>query len=195
MNNFLFYGKIITTTSEMSKKGVDLEYFALSVIYLRTKKNASGIDASTYEPFFKNLYIHARKVFMLAELSRRNILHYHGVIHLPIGFFKRRLVVKGFHFKIETIWNMRGWLTYVYKDYQLEDYTDTISLICHEKLSYLPQNYPKKKRKRKKSRLAPLSESLFILDKAEAKEILMKKMQDLDIDAEILKLKSKLDNS
>lgn len=106
-----------------------MEYLAFSVKLNSKKKH---IDSKDYEPFFKKLYHFGRKIFMIAENDSKNRLHYHGIIHLPIGFYKKNLQCKGFHYKLETVWNMHGWMAYVVKNYQYGDFDDTISLLTNE---------------------------------------------------------------
>lgn len=63
----------------------------------------------------------------MAELDGKNILHYHGVIMLSPRFYRKKLRVSGFHFKLKVVWNMPNWLTYCNKNYKLGDFDKTIA--------------------------------------------------------------------
>jgi len=95
-----------------------------------------------YEPFFKNLYSHASSIYMLAEMDSHNLLHYHGVIQLPLNFYRKKLKVQGFHFKLKRLFNFHGWWRYIHKDYMLGPWDKSIyhkvDLECKEKITITP---------------------------------------------------------
>ncbi len=108
-----------------------LDYFAFSVKL--TGKN-NKIDQKDYEPFFKRLYSLGKNIFKIAELDSKNRLHYHGVVGFVPGFYKKKLHVKGFHWKLVSIWNMHNWMSYCYKNYDYKDIDDHLDLICQEEI-------------------------------------------------------------
>ncbi len=121
-----------------------MEHFGIT-IKLNTKKKE--ITEKDYEPFFRSLYSLGRKVFMIAELDGKNVLHYHGVVDLPRGLWHKKLNVKGFHWKIESIWNFYGWQSYCYKNYHYDDYRDTMHYLrCDEKVTIAVKKPLRKKK-------------------------------------------------
>ncbi len=108
------------------------EAFAFSVKILRHKKKI--IDEKSYEPFFKLLYKVGRRIYKIAETDSKNLLHYHGVVYLPIGFYMKKLCIWNFHIKFKCIWNMNRWNMYMYKNYNYDHYDHHIDLTCKEKL-------------------------------------------------------------
>lgn len=85
------------------------------------KKLNSALDfpkESDYEPFFSKLAKFNIPVeYKVAEQDSKNHLHYHGIMYLKKGFFRKRLVVKGIHLKLDEVYDRAGWLKYISKDF------------------------------------------------------------------------------
>lgn len=58
---------------------------------------------------------------MTEEYDSKNKLHIHGIVLLPKkGFYRRKLMVHGFHIKLEEIYDRRGWIHYITKDQRFQ---------------------------------------------------------------------------
>jgi len=108
---------------------------------IKITKSPNGSTEKHYEPFFKNLYALVDVVCICAEIDSKGLLHYHGVFRCSSTFYRKRLFMKGFHFYISYIWNMENWMKYVYKNFRLGAFVDTISdkicLECKEDLDFI----------------------------------------------------------
>lgn len=51
-----------------------------------------------------------------SERDSHNKLHYHGVMIIKKGFYRKRLECQGYHLKLEEIYDMDGWFRYITKD-------------------------------------------------------------------------------
>ncbi len=109
------------------------EYYGFSVKILKSPKASTERN---YEPWLKHLYSfkQIRVVCIVAEEDKNHVLHYHGVIRLPDTFYRRKLCIKGYHTYFSYIWNMKLWMEYIYKNFRLGGFCDTIDLNCDEKL-------------------------------------------------------------
>lgn len=137
------------------------EYLAFTVKYNR--KAASAITEKDYEPFFKRLFSYGKNVFKIAELDKKKRLHYHGVVALPIGFYKRKFMISGFHWKFTLCWNFCNWMSYCFKNYNYDEYDDTISLICTENITIVEKKETKKEYKK---RILKIAEENYLLQRA-----------------------------
>lgn len=50
------------------------------------------------------------------ELDSKGRYHLHGIISIPKGFYRKKLVMPGLHLKLEEIYNLIGWTKYIKKD-------------------------------------------------------------------------------
>lgn len=77
----------------------------------------SDVTEQTYDPFFDQLKHYRIKCeYKVAEYDKKNRLHYHGIIYLKKGFFRKKICVKGLHVKLVEIYNKDGWEKYIHKD-------------------------------------------------------------------------------
>lgn len=53
-----------------------------------------------------------------SEYDSNGRLHLHGIIMLRRGFHRKRLCTKGFHLKLESIYDEHGWVTYIQKSFK-----------------------------------------------------------------------------
>lgn len=63
------------------------------------------------------------------ELDRSLRLHYHGVVILPKNFYRRKLMLEGFHLNLlplRTMDDYNRWVRYCYKDVPPEEWPDII---------------------------------------------------------------------
>lgn len=51
-----------------------------------------------------------------AEYGSSNKLHYHGIVQIPKGFYRKRLMQKGLHLKLEELFDRAGWEQYCKKE-------------------------------------------------------------------------------
>jgi len=83
-----------------------------------------------YEPFFNNLDKFNIKVeYKIKEKDSLGKNHYHGIFYLDKGFYRKRLIIKGFHIKLEQIYDKAGWIKYIHKDCEFH----TLELMTNEK--------------------------------------------------------------
>lgn len=93
--------------------------------YAYTIKSLGDELDADYDPFFKKLsYFNISVEYKVKEFDKFGKSHYHGIIYLPKGFFRKRIIVKGFHLKLEELYNREGWIRYIHKDVKWEDYED-----------------------------------------------------------------------
>jgi len=59
--------------------------------------------------------------YQVCELDSMNRLHIHGVILIPKGFYRKRLIQGGLHIKLVELYNSDGWLKYMLKEQQYHD--------------------------------------------------------------------------
>ncbi len=108
-----------------------MEIWAFTVKILSRK---GDIDEKSYTPFFDILYSLGKGVRTIAELDKSGILHYHGIVTLPWGFYRKFLCPKGFHVKLKRVYNFLGWEKYMMKNYKYQLYDTTIDYSCYEKI-------------------------------------------------------------
>jgi len=86
-----------------------------AVTYRKHAKKADSVG----ENDFKSLLEHLGKrlaTHCFEKDKGKDHVHMHGVIKIPIGFFRKKLVLEGFNMKIKLITDMKGWLRYLAKD-------------------------------------------------------------------------------
>lgn len=49
------------------------------------------------------------------EQDSKGVCHSHGIISLPKGYYRKQLMEKGLHLKLEKIVDRAGWLAYIRK--------------------------------------------------------------------------------
>lgn len=54
-----------------------------------------------------------------AENDSKGKLHYHGIILIPKGLFRKKLMLHGLHLKLDELYDRAGWLKYITKDANL----------------------------------------------------------------------------
>ena len=88
------------------------ELYAFTVKITKNPKNA---DEKNYEPFFKTFYNLADVLCISGEADTKGLLHYHGIIRIKIGFYRKNLYMNGFHLRLKKIFNLSGWIKYCFK--------------------------------------------------------------------------------
>lgn len=74
-----------------------------------------------YQVFFDKLSKLSVKVeYKISELDSKGKLHYHGILYLDKGFYRKRICVSGFHVKLVELHDRVGWLKYIHKDVKSE---------------------------------------------------------------------------
>lgn len=59
--------------------------------------------------------------YMDHVFEEQPVLHIHGVITLPKGFMRARLIEPGMSMKLEEIYDMLGWISYINKQQQQDE--------------------------------------------------------------------------
>lgn len=78
---------------------------------------AFDIATSAYEPFFNRLdKLGIQVEYKVSENDSLGKLHFHGIMYLPKGFYRKRIMVNGFHIKLKEVTNKTGWIKYIHKD-------------------------------------------------------------------------------
>lgn len=92
-----------------------------SIAFAYTVKVLGKADATKedYAPFFDKLAKLTIPIeYKILERDSHGKIHFHGIIYLKKGFFRRRICLKGFHVKLEELYDRKGWLRYIHKDIQ-----------------------------------------------------------------------------
>lgn len=116
------------------------------------KLNKSLHSAPTeteYIPWFDKLKkLGIELAYKISEKDKRGHLHYHGILYLPKGFFRRRVMMKNFHIKLEELYDKKGWMKYIHKDVRPED----LAMMEDEEFiqEYINPSYKKKKHRKAK---------------------------------------------
>lgn len=92
-------------------QGTELYAFTVKIL-----KNPKVADQVSYEPFLKNLYSLSSVLCICGELDSRKVLHYHGVIRITTGFYRKNLIVKNFHLYLRKVFDVNGWVDYCFKN-------------------------------------------------------------------------------
>lgn len=95
------------------------------VAYAYTVKAlGTNLDAN-YTPFFDKLSKFSIKVeYKISERDSKGKIHYHGILYLEKGFFRKRICCNGFHIKLKEVTSREGWIKYIHKDVHWEDYEE-----------------------------------------------------------------------
>jgi len=59
------------------------------------------------------------------EQDSKGRLHYHGIMTIPKGIYRKTLCPKQYHFMLKPLTDEEGWLRYCKKDQQEEEDVDT----------------------------------------------------------------------
>lgn len=79
------------------------------------------VDVTDYQPWFDKVdKLGCRVVTKCAEHDSKSRLHYHGVILIKKGFFRKRLMMPGLHVKLVEIYDREGWDLYCNKQQEEE---------------------------------------------------------------------------
>lgn len=74
------------------------------------------------EEDYKKIFAHWEKnkvhiVEMVSEIGDESKkLHYHGLLEISRGVYRKKLHLKNFHVKLESIYNREGWQRYINKN-------------------------------------------------------------------------------
>lgn len=107
---------------------------------IEIKKNNFKVFTYTVKALGKDLDPDYKKVF--DKLNQHNVdihyiqgerddkgkFHYHGLINLPNGFFRKKLIVQGFNMKLEEFYPGDEWKKYAYKDVPNESKPEDIKV-------------------------------------------------------------------
>ncbi len=107
-------------TFEKPFKG-NTELWSFTVKILKDPVKA---DQKSYEPFFKILYNLSEVVTYCGETDSKGVLHYHGVIRLPVNFYRKNLRIKGYHLYLKRIYNLQRWIDYCFKSHANDDFNE-----------------------------------------------------------------------
>lgn len=101
-----------------------LEEFAFTVKQLG-RQNAMAVP-STYEPIFdKWSTMGCHVVLKQFETDPRGVCHFHGILSMPTGLYRKRLTMTGFHMYMERIYDRQGWHKYCVKQNLIQTDYDT----------------------------------------------------------------------
>ncbi len=98
-------------------------------------KNPGKAEAKHYEPFFKILYQLSEVVTYCGETDSKGVLHYHGVIRIPVNFYRKNLRIKGYHLYLKRIYNLQRWIDYCFKSYEQDDFNKKWGILKGKMLS------------------------------------------------------------
>lgn len=95
------------------------------IAFAYTIKNLGSDGDADYSPFFTKLTkFGIKSEFNIKELDCKGKTHYHGILYLEKGFYRKRILVKGFHIKLKEVTDKSGWIRYIHKDIHWQDYED-----------------------------------------------------------------------
>lgn len=95
----------------------DFISFAYTVKILRTGE----VTEADYQPFFDRIdNLNITVEYKMPEKDSKGKLHYHGILYLKKGFFRKRICLKGFHIKLDELYDRKGWLKYIHKDVEFQ---------------------------------------------------------------------------
>lgn len=99
-----------------------MQSFAITV-----RKNGSyrvvTKDRGDYDEYFKHLETYNKKCVLVSHMFEQNKseagYHMHGVIDIPINYFRKKLMHPNYHLCLRPITDAAGWKRYMMKDVQL----------------------------------------------------------------------------
>lgn len=81
------------------------------------KINSLGSTEADYDKFFDKLsHLNIKVEYKISEFDKSNRLHYHGILYLAKGFYRKRICLKPYTVKLTEIYNKAGWEKYIHKD-------------------------------------------------------------------------------
>lgn len=87
------------------------------VPYAFTIKCNTGDKEADYTPFFKKCERFKIEIgCKYKEYGKCKVAHYHGILFLKEGFFRKKLTTKGFCLKLVEVWYENGWMDYIQKE-------------------------------------------------------------------------------
>ena len=98
-----------------------------TVAYAYTlRSNCAGLPTEAdYDTFFAKCSKFKIQVeYKISELDKAGRLHYHGIIYIPKGFYRKRLMVQGMSIKLKEVTNKEGWIAYIHKEVYWKDMID-----------------------------------------------------------------------
>lgn len=98
---------------------------SLTICYAYTIKSlGSNLDAD-YSAFFDKVEKYGIKLeFKIHERDSKGKAHYHGILYLEKGFWRKRLCCKGFRLQLEEPRSKEAWIKYIHKDVHWHDYEE-----------------------------------------------------------------------
>lgn len=101
---------------------------ASKIAFAFTVKSLGTIHLTELE-YEKDIFDRWRKrgveiEYCIPENDSTGKLHYHGIIYLEKGFYRRRLLCRGYHMKLVEIYDRAGWLRYIEKDLQYKHFEE-----------------------------------------------------------------------
>lgn len=85
------------------------------------KSLGNDLDAD-YKPFFDKLERFKVPIeYRVPERDSKGKLHYHGIIYLRKGFYRKKISCQGFHIRLREITDRAGWLRYIHKDVDVDE--------------------------------------------------------------------------
>lgn len=97
----------------ISIRKADCIAFAYTVKILQ----GNAATKQDYAPFFNKLdKLKIPVEYKICEKDSKGKLHFHGILYLKKGFFRKRICVKGIHVKLVELYDRKGWIKYIHKD-------------------------------------------------------------------------------
>lgn len=99
---------------------------ATKIAFCYTVKSLGVDKDADYDPFFDKLERFNIPIeYKISERDSKGKTHYHGIIYLDKGFYRKRLKTTGFNLKLEEMQNRSAWLKYIHKDVLPEHWPDS----------------------------------------------------------------------
>lgn len=86
-----------------------------AVTFRKHAKKVDSVTKADFKPLVDHLGKHLATHCFEKDKGKDHV-HLHGVVKIPIGFFRKKLSLKGFNMLIKPIHDMKGWLRYLAKD-------------------------------------------------------------------------------
>jgi len=85
-------------------------------------ENSTQVTPEMYSPIFNrwdkfNLSLE----YKIPEKDSKGKLHYHGIVYVPKGFYRKKMLIKdhngkNYHLKLVELFDKKGWEKYIHKD-------------------------------------------------------------------------------
>lgn len=90
--------------------------------YAFTVKKLGGEPQAVLFKDYEDVIDHYKKMGYIKDIDfeydDQGRLHIHGIILLRKGFYRKKLCMKGYHIKLEQIYDEKGWLKYIHKSHK-----------------------------------------------------------------------------